>query len=91
MKRIHTPEAPSRLPDAPPFPNPASETPAIAPPMVVVREKLKWEYKRLVQNLAKGEASGEDELNALGADGWELAAIVQDSPLVYLYFKRATR
>lgn len=85
MKRIHTPETPSRLPDAPPFPHP------IAPPMVVVREKLKWEYKRIAQNLARDEAPSEDELNCLGAEGWELAAVVQDSPLVYLYFKRATR
>lgn len=91
MKLINTPEMPFRLPDAPPFPNPAGEPPAIAPPMVVVREKLKWEYKRIVQNLAKGEAPDEDELNTLGAEGWELAAVIQDSPLVYLYFKRATR
>lgn len=91
MKRINTPETPSRLPGAPPFPNPTDETPAITPPMIVVRERPKWEYKRIVQNLARDEAPGEDELNTLGAEGWELAAVVQDSPLVYLYFKRATR
>lgn len=90
MKRMNTPAAPFRLPDVP-FPHPPGEPLAIAPPMIVVREKLKWEYKRLVQNLAKGETPGEDELNALGTEGWELAGVIQDSPLVYLYFKRATR
>jgi hypothetical protein len=91
VKLIHTPETPLRLPDTPPFPNPAGETPTITPPMIVVREKPKWEYKRIVQDLARDESPSEDELNRLGAEGWELAAVVQDSPLVYLYFKRATR
>jgi hypothetical protein len=59
--------------------------------MVLVRDKVKWEYKRVVQNLARDEAPTEGELNALGAEGWELATIIQDSPLVYLYFKRAAR
>jgi hypothetical protein len=57
-------------------------------PIVYVDENLAWEYKQLVRNLAKEKAPSEDELNALGADGWELAGIFTDSPFVYFYFKR---
>jgi hypothetical protein len=60
----------------------------LPPPIVYVKEKTTWEYKQLVRNLAKENAPGEDELNALGADGWELAGIFTDSPFVYFYFKR---
>jgi hypothetical protein len=57
-------------------------------PIVYVDENPVWEYKQLVRNLAKEKAPSEDELNALGADGWELAGIFTDSPFVYFYFKR---
>jgi hypothetical protein len=57
-------------------------------PIVYVDENPAWEYKQLVRNLAKEKAPSEDELNALGADGWELAGIFTDSPFVYFYFKR---
>ena len=57
-------------------------------PIVYVEENPAWEYKQLVRNLAKEKAPSEDELNALGADGWELAGIFTDSPFVYFYFKR---
>ena len=57
-------------------------------PMVYVREKTAWEYKLLTRNLAKEEAPSEEELNTLGQDGWELAGIVTDHPIVRFYFKR---
>lgn len=57
-------------------------------PIVYVKDEPAWEYKQLVRNLAKEKAPAEDELNALGADGWELAGIFTDSPFVYFYFKR---
>jgi hypothetical protein len=57
-------------------------------PIVYVEENPAWEYKQLVRNLAKEKAPSEDELNALGTDGWELAGIFTDSPFVYFYFKR---
>jgi len=60
----------------------------IPPPIVYVKEKTVWEYKQLIRNLAKEKAPAEDELNALGADGWELAGVFTDSPFVYFYFKR---
>lgn len=69
------------------FPN---QTPSglIQPPIVYVKEELFWEYKQLIRNLAKEKAPTEDELNTLGADGWELAGVFTDSPFVYFYFKR---
>ncbi|MFQ6113025.1 MAG: hypothetical protein ACE5NG_02925 [bacterium] len=58
-------------------------------PMVYVEERLVWEYKQIVRNLAKEKALTEEELNALGADGWELTGVFSDSPFVYFYFKRS--
>ena len=57
-------------------------------PMVYVTEKVRWEYKQIIRNLAKEEALTEDELNALGTDGWELTGVFSDAPFVYFYFKR---
>jgi hypothetical protein len=60
----------------------------IQPPIVYVKEKPVWDYKQLARNLAEEKVPAEDELNALGADGWELVAIFNDPPFVYFYFKR---
>jgi hypothetical protein len=57
-------------------------------PMVYVKEKIVWEYKLLSRNLSKEEAPGEEELNRLGKEGWELAGVFTDSPFVHFYFKR---
>lgn len=73
------------LPDAP---DPLSGTPLPPLPRVYVREDPAWEYRLLMRNLAKQDAPSEDELNALGADGWEMAGLFSDSPFLYLYFKR---
>lgn len=56
---------------------------------------MRWEYKRV--NLEIGEVPHrpfEDELNALGAEGWELVGTLQHerhgySHEVHLVFKRA--
>jgi hypothetical protein len=61
----------------------------IQPPIVYVQEQLRWEYKQLIRNVAEENAPSEEELNTLGADGWELAGIFTDTPFVYLYFKRS--
>jgi hypothetical protein len=61
---------------------------AVQPPMVYVTTATKWEYKQLARNLAQGAAPTEEELNDLGADGWELTGVLADSPMVYFYFKR---
>jgi hypothetical protein len=57
-------------------------------PIIYAQDAPTWEYKQLVRNLAKEDAPTENELNALGADGWELTGIFTDSPFVYFYFKR---
>lgn len=69
------------------FPDP-SQSLSVQPPIIYVDAKTVWEHKRLVRNLAKEDAPTEEELNAIGADGWELAGIFSDSPFVYFYFKR---
>lgn len=61
---------------------------SIQPPIVYVKDKIAWEYKQVKCNLAKEDAPAEKELNALGADGWELVGMFTDSPFVYFYFKR---
>ena len=43
------------------------------------QEPARWEYKM---------ACGRVELNKLGEEGWELAAVSQDGNVVCLYFKR---
>jgi Domain of unknown function (DUF4177) len=52
--------------------------------MVYVYEKQRWEYKVIVQG-----AVTEEELNALGADGWELVGVVALPERTQFYFKRA--
>jgi hypothetical protein len=49
-----------------------------------------WEYKHLYRAL-EGDAPPvpEEELNALGAEGWELTGVIQGPAGVHLYFKRA--
>jgi hypothetical protein len=47
-----------------------------------------WEYKHLGRDLAKETAPDDAELNALGADGWELAAAFAHGNEAHFYFKR---
>ena len=63
---------------------PSSHTPIT--PMVYVRDKTVWQYKVLSRDLAQG--SNEEELNTLGKDGWELAAVVPHVGVAHFYFKR---
>jgi hypothetical protein len=51
-----------------------------------VYEKQRWEYKVVVQDAMSGE-----ELNALGAEGWELVGVVALPEKPQFYFKRALR
>lgn len=51
-------------------------------PRVYVREPIRWEY--FVLNLSADEPPGEERLNELGDEGWELVAALPDA----LYFKR---
>lgn len=58
-------------------------------PMVYVKEALVWEY-HVVARTAKQGAMTDKELNELGNDGWELAAIL-DGETPRFFFKRLAR
>lgn len=57
-------------------------------PMVPMHEEPCWEYRQIVRNLRTDTAPTEGELNALGAEGWEMSGLFSDLPFLYLYFKR---
>jgi hypothetical protein len=61
----------------------------VQPPMVFVEPA--WEYKHVSRSLTEQEPLGENELNELGAQGWELAGVFNDSRSAHFYFKRLTR
>ena len=58
--------------------------------MVYVYDQPKWEYKTLLKSSDSAPPT-EQDLNAMGADGWELVGAVTLSRHVQLFFKRATR
>ena len=72
-----------------PFPPPHPE-PRVPLPLPTVYVAPVWEYKHL-HRVIRGDAPPvtENELNALGADGWELAGMIPSLTGVHLYFKRA--
>lgn len=75
-----------RLPEIPE--DPRQPVPArMAPPMVFVPPT--WEYKRLLRRVPDESPPDEAELNALGADGWELVSVYAEAGVVHFYFKRA--
>ena len=72
---------PPYVPPVPPHPPDVR----VQPPLVYVQPI--WEYK----HLAAEAAPDEGELNALGADGWELIGVASGTGGVHLYFKRLVR
>jgi len=48
----------------------------------------RWEYKEVVRSLKTETLPTEQELDRLGADGWELAGVANEGRRVHLYFKR---
>jgi hypothetical protein len=50
----------------------------------------RWEYKAVVR-AAGEELPSEADLNALGADHWELAGVASIRSRVHFYFKRERR
>ena len=69
-----------------PFPQPPQpqerSAPHIQTPMVYVYEKQRWEYRKIERVMT------EEELNTLGADGWELVGVVTPPATTQFYFKR---
>ena len=63
----------------------------VQPPMVYIRKGLTWEYKRITRDLDKEQILDEEELNALGAEGWELVTSVTVGSITNFYFRRSTR
>jgi len=61
----------------------------VQPPLVFVQPE--WSYREVARNLDDTGAMTEADLNALGAEGWELAGILQDGRQVRYYLKRQTR
>ncbi len=82
-----TPETPG-IPHTPR--EPEHVTPP-TPPIVYVAEPPAWEYKHVARKLDRGAVLNEVEMNALGADGWELAGLFADAMSVHFYFKRPIR
>lgn len=64
-----------------------TELPRVHPPTVLVFEKQAWEYRVISKNVADGPLS-ENDLNALGAVGWELVGVVTVTTNVQFFFKR---
>jgi hypothetical protein len=58
------------------------------PPMLYVYEGTAWEYKRVSRDSTHEGLPTEEEMNALGAEGWELASVVSQPSQVDFYLKR---
>lgn len=57
-------------------------------PRVYVTEAVAWEYRQLSHDLEEEGAPDEEALNRLGAEGWELAAVVTHGGRMNYIFKR---
>ena len=57
-------------------------------PIVYVNEKVVWEYKHLVDELRGDGGATERRMNALGAEGWELAGVAAHRDTALFWFKR---
>jgi len=77
-------------PVPPPFPVPPADPgprAPLQPPLVYVTPT--WEYKHLERALEAETPIPDGELNALGAEGWELVAALPAGSRVHFYFKRS--
>lgn len=71
-----------------PFPPrvPEGRSTHLTAPLVPVEPR--WEYKDVVRELETEGLLGEEDLNALGSEHWELAGVAEASGRVHFYFKR---
>jgi hypothetical protein len=47
-----------------------------------------WAYKHVARPVTDLGGAVQPELDALGADGWELAGVTAEGPTVHFFFKR---
>ena len=80
-------EIPPRPPGSP-VPPPVPHGSRLDTPMVPVEPR--WEYREVVRAIGAGLMSTA-ELDALGAEHWELAGVVSAGDQVHFYFKRERR
>lgn len=64
------------------------QRPQVQPPTLFVYEQQGWEYKVVSKNSVGDALLTENELNALGKDGWELVGVVPLTSSVQFYLKR---
>jgi hypothetical protein len=69
-----------------PFPPGHRETSTRRPEPPLVPVEPRWEYRELVREAP--DLLSEPELNALGAEGWELTGVAGIERRVHFYFKR---
>jgi hypothetical protein len=60
----------------------------ISPPTVYVYERQQWEYRVVTKHVGEEPTCSENDLNALGKDGWELVGVVPVQASVEFVFKR---
>jgi hypothetical protein len=77
---------PTPHPTAPPEPGHGSPLPL---PMIYMEPV--WAYRHVQRPLAELAALADAELDALGADGWELAGVTSDEKVAHFFFKRLVR
>ncbi len=77
---------PVPYPAAPPVPDRGSPI-----PLPIIHEAPVWTYKHVVQPLAEVARFCATELEALGAEGWELASVITDGATAHFVFKRPGR
>jgi hypothetical protein len=70
-----------------PFPpRPPEPRPPVSLPWVPIEPR--WEYKEVVREAHTQGLPSEADLNALGAEGWELSGVASEGPRTHFYFKR---
>ncbi len=81
----------SRTLTIPPTPKVPLDVPDVRvhPPVVYVQPV--WEYKHVLRKLSEGAPPSEEQLNSLGAEGWELVGVAAEAGATHFYFKRLVR
>lgn len=77
------------VPQQPPPGPPPERGPGLPLPVVFVAPV--WTYRHVQRPLAELTALSEAELDALGAEGWELAGVTAEGQTAHFFFKRLVR